>query len=109
MRGARPRRRNTHKGDYGRVLAITGSLGMAGAAGISALAALRAGAGGVTVACPGGDRAHRAGALPLRRLPAAAGKRPVADAGTRAAEGGRAGRGLRSGQKPCGFAPCGTA
>jgi hydroxyethylthiazole kinase-like uncharacterized protein yjeF len=47
-----PRRRNTHKGDYGHVLAITGSLGMAGAAGISALAALRAGAGGVTAACP---------------------------------------------------------
>ena len=48
-----PRRRNTHKGDYGRLLAVTGSFGMAGAAGISALAALRAGAGGVTVACPG--------------------------------------------------------
>ncbi len=47
-----PRRRNTHKGDYGRVLAVTGSFGMAGAAGIGALAALRAGAGGVTVACP---------------------------------------------------------
>ncbi|HPF88959.1 MAG TPA: NAD(P)H-hydrate dehydratase [Candidatus Limiplasma sp.] len=47
-----PRRRNTHKGSYGHVLAVTGSLGMAGAAGISALAALRTGAGGVTVACP---------------------------------------------------------
>ena len=47
-----PRRRNTHKGTYGRVLAVTGSWGMAGAAGISALAALRTGAGGVTVACP---------------------------------------------------------
>lgn len=46
------RRRNSHKGDYGRVLAVTGSFGMAGAAGISALAALRAGAGMVTVACP---------------------------------------------------------
>ena len=47
-----PRRRNTHKGDYGRVLAVTGSFGMAGAAGISALAALRAGAGGVTGGLP---------------------------------------------------------
>ena len=47
-----PRRRNTHKGSYGRVLSVTGSFGMAGAAGIAALAALRTGAGGVTVACP---------------------------------------------------------
>ena len=46
------RRRNTHKGSYGRVLLIAGSRGMAGAAAISALAALRAGAGLVTVACP---------------------------------------------------------
>jgi ADP-dependent NAD(P)H-hydrate dehydratase / NAD(P)H-hydrate epimerase len=46
------RRRNTHKGDFGRVLAVTGSFGMAGAAGISATAALRTGAGGVMVACP---------------------------------------------------------
>jgi ADP-dependent NAD(P)H-hydrate dehydratase / NAD(P)H-hydrate epimerase len=48
-----PRRKNTHKGSYGRVLAVTGSFAMPGAAGISALAALRAGAGMVTVACPG--------------------------------------------------------
>ncbi|MFH1513709.1 MAG: NAD(P)H-hydrate dehydratase [Bacillota bacterium] len=47
-----PRRRNTHKGSYGRVLALTGSFGMAGAAGICAAAALRSGAGMVTVACP---------------------------------------------------------
>ncbi|NLI20734.1 MAG: NAD(P)H-hydrate dehydratase [Clostridiales bacterium] len=46
------RRRNTHKGDYGRVLALVGSPGMAGAAAICATAALRAGAGLVTVACP---------------------------------------------------------
>ncbi|MDD3213795.1 MAG: NAD(P)H-hydrate dehydratase [Eubacteriales bacterium] len=46
------RTRNTHKGDYGRVLALVGSLGMAGAAGICATAALRAGAGLATVACP---------------------------------------------------------
>lgn len=48
------RRRNSHKGDYGRVLLLCGSFGMAGAAAIAATAALRAGAGLVTVACPGG-------------------------------------------------------
>jgi len=46
------RRRNTHKGSFGRLLALTGSFPMAGAAGISALAALRTGAGSVMVACP---------------------------------------------------------
>lgn len=46
------RRRNTHKGDYGRVLALIGSFGMAGAADVCATAALRTGAGLVTVACP---------------------------------------------------------
>jgi len=47
-----PRSRDTHKGDYGRVLIVSGSFGMAGAAAICALAALRTGAGLVTVACP---------------------------------------------------------
>ncbi len=47
-----PRRRDTHKGDYGRVLVVAGSAGMAGAASICALSALRTGAGLVTVACP---------------------------------------------------------
>lgn len=47
-----PRRHNTHKGTYGRVLALAGSRGMAGAAAVCATAALRAGAGLVTVACP---------------------------------------------------------
>lgn len=46
------RRRNTHKGNYGKVLLLAGSRGMAGAAAISAMAALRAGAGLVCVACP---------------------------------------------------------
>lgn len=46
------RKRNTHKGSYGRVLLLVGSRGMAGAAAISATAALRTGAGLVTVACP---------------------------------------------------------
>ncbi len=47
-----PRSPLTHKGHYGRVLVIAGSLGMAGAAALCALAALRTGAGLVTVACP---------------------------------------------------------
>lgn len=48
------RRRNTHKGDYGRLMIIAGSRGMAGAAAICALAAMRSGAGLTTVACPEG-------------------------------------------------------
>ncbi len=46
------RRRNTHKGDYGHLLIVAGSLGMTGAACLCAGAALRSGAGLVTVACP---------------------------------------------------------
>ena len=47
-----PRLPVTHKGSYGRVLVIAGSLGMAGAAALNATAALRTGAGLVTIACP---------------------------------------------------------
>ncbi len=46
------RSRNTNKGDYGRLLLIAGSRGMAGAAVLSARAATRAGAGLVTVGAP---------------------------------------------------------
>ncbi len=46
------RRRETHKGDYGRVLVAAGSTGKTGAAGLAALGALRSGAGLVTVATP---------------------------------------------------------
>jgi len=46
------RRRDTHKGDYGRVLVAAGSTGKTGAAGLAALGALRSGAGLVTVATP---------------------------------------------------------
>lgn len=46
------RQRVTHKGNYGKVLLLAGSRGMAGAAAIAATAALRTGAGLVTVACP---------------------------------------------------------
>ena len=43
---------DAHKGDFGRVLVVAGSRGMAGAAALCGLGALRGGAGLVTVACP---------------------------------------------------------
>jgi NAD(P)H-hydrate epimerase len=47
-----PRRADSHKGDYGRVLIIGGSRGMAGAPALTGMAALRSGTGLVTVATP---------------------------------------------------------
>ncbi|MBA3484078.1 MAG: NAD(P)H-hydrate dehydratase [Pirellulales bacterium] len=47
-----PRRADSHKGDYGRVLVVGGSRGMAGAPALTGMAALRSGAGLVTVATP---------------------------------------------------------
>jgi hydroxyethylthiazole kinase-like uncharacterized protein yjeF len=47
---ARPRALEAHKGDFGRVLILAGSVGKTGAAALAAKAALRAGAGLVTVA-----------------------------------------------------------
>ncbi|MDR1796581.1 MAG: NAD(P)H-hydrate dehydratase [Clostridiales Family XIII bacterium] len=47
--GAHRRRSDAHKGDFGRVLIVAGSPGMAGAAVLCARAALRAGSGLVTV------------------------------------------------------------
>ncbi len=43
---------DAHKGQFGRVQIIGGSIGMAGAPALAALAALRSGAGLVQVACP---------------------------------------------------------
>ncbi|HEY4128100.1 MAG TPA: NAD(P)H-hydrate dehydratase [Gammaproteobacteria bacterium] len=54
------RRRDSHKGDFGRVLVVGGDHGMGGAVRLSAEAALRSGAGLVTVATQG---AHVAGLL----------------------------------------------
>jgi len=47
-----PRALDAHKGDFGRVCIIAGSLGMSGAAALAGRAALRAGAGLVRVAVP---------------------------------------------------------
>lgn len=47
-----PRRRTAHKGDFGQVLVIAGSVGMTGAACLCAEGALRVGAGLVRVGCP---------------------------------------------------------
>jgi NAD(P)H-hydrate epimerase len=46
------RRSDAHKGDFGHVLVVGGSVGMAGAPALSGIAALRTGAGLVTIACP---------------------------------------------------------
>ena len=48
-----PRTPDSHKGDFGRVLIVSGSRGMSGAAILCATAALRGGAGLVRVAVPG--------------------------------------------------------
>ena len=47
-----PRRLDAHKGDFGRVAVIAGSVGMTGAAALCSMAALRVGAGLVTLGVP---------------------------------------------------------
>ncbi len=49
---AEPRKLTAHKGNFGHVLLLAGSIGKTGAAALAARAALRAGAGLVTVATP---------------------------------------------------------
>jgi len=59
-----PRLPDTHKGDYGRVLLIGGSQGMAGAVALAGMAALRSGAGLVQLAVPQSCQAVVAGFEP---------------------------------------------
>jgi ADP-dependent NAD(P)H-hydrate dehydratase / NAD(P)H-hydrate epimerase len=47
-----PRRRDTHKGDYGHLLVLAGSVGKTGAAAMTCEAALRMGAGLITLGIP---------------------------------------------------------
>lgn len=47
-----PRRRDSHKGDYGRALLVGGSRGMSGAIALAGMATVRSGAGLTTLAVP---------------------------------------------------------
>jgi len=55
-----PRRHDSHKGDFGRVLIVGGSRGMVGAVALASNAALRGGAGLVTFAAPETVQLHAA-------------------------------------------------
>lgn len=72
-----PRRKNSHKKDYGHVLVAAGSRGMTGAAVLAARAVMKAGAGLVTVACPETERRLVALALPEAMTFGAASKNGV--------------------------------
>jgi NAD(P)H-hydrate epimerase len=52
LRRLNRRARDAHKGDFGRVLVVGGSIGMVGAPALTANAALRTGTGLVKLACP---------------------------------------------------------
>lgn len=63
-----PRRRDSHKGNFGHVLVVGGAEGKAGAAAMAGLAAARIGAGLTTVACSDPSRlAPELMSLPLHR------------------------------------------
>ncbi|MGH7275636.1 MAG: NAD(P)H-hydrate dehydratase [Candidatus Rokuibacteriota bacterium] len=56
-----PRPQDAHKGTYGHLLLVAGSLGKTGAAALAAMAAMRSGAGLVTVATPASQQPVVAG------------------------------------------------
>ena len=58
-----PRPRDAHKGTYGRLLIVAGSLGKTGAAALAARAAMRSGSGLVTVATPASQQPVVAGLI----------------------------------------------
>lgn len=58
------RKKDSHKGDFGRVLTIGGSRGMAGAISLTSMAALRCGSGMVTAAVPESQQSTVAGFSP---------------------------------------------
>jgi hydroxyethylthiazole kinase-like uncharacterized protein yjeF len=60
-----PRLNDTHKGHFGHVLVIAGSVGQEGAAGLAGISALTAGAGLMTIACPKSIQATVAGFSPV--------------------------------------------
>ena len=55
---------DAHKGDFGNILAVGGSLGMVGAIGMTGLAALRSGAGKVSLAVPDATLPYLGGLSP---------------------------------------------
>ena len=76
-------KRDAHKGDRGRVLAVGGSLAMSGAIRLTGWGALRGGAGLVTIACPDVVQPIVAGELPCAMtlpLPSRRGSLTVAGA-----------------------------
>ncbi len=67
-----PRRTDSNKGDFGKLAVVAGSRGKAGAAVLAARGALRAGAGLVTILCPGSIETVAVSSLPeamTRALP----------------------------------------
>jgi NAD(P)H-hydrate repair Nnr-like enzyme with NAD(P)H-hydrate dehydratase domain len=96
-----PRAIDSHKGTFGKVLLITGSLGMSGAGVLSGTGALRGGAGLVQVAAPETVVPIIAAGNPCYMTVAPSGNR-IAGVGRGGrtgvgAERGRDGRGSRSG------------
>ena len=90
------RRRDAHKGDYGRVLVVGGDHGMGGAVRLAAAAALRTGAGLVTVGTQGAHVGGFLAALPeamVHGIESAGDLNPLLEEATVVAVGPGLGRG----------------